>query len=24
VWGSEDPVAVARHANALLSDGMKA
>jgi AcrR family transcriptional regulator len=24
VWGSEDPAAVARHANALLSDGMKA
>jgi AcrR family transcriptional regulator len=24
VWGSEDPTAVARHANALLSDGMKA
>ena len=23
VWGSEDPQAVARHANALLSDGMK-
>jgi hypothetical protein len=24
VWGSEDPAAVARHANALLSNGMKA
>jgi AcrR family transcriptional regulator len=24
VWGNEDPEAVARHANALLSDGMKA
>ena len=24
VWGSEDPVAVARHANALLAGGMKA
>jgi hypothetical protein len=24
VWGNEDPAAVARHANALLSDGMKA
>ena len=24
VWGNEDPGAVARHANALLSDGMKA
>ena len=24
VWGSEDPLAVARHANALLAGGMKA
>jgi AcrR family transcriptional regulator len=24
VWGNEDPTAIARHANALLSDGMKA